>query len=277
MRDFVIAMSEAGLEPPSSVYADGRLHRFAVGEEQKKSGWYVLHADPLAGAYGCWKTGLNKKWSTTKEYTDEEKQEFKLKMECDKRERIKRQMKKQEDCRLKSAQVWENAEPQNEHEYIRRKGIKPYGVKFHLDSVVVPVRDIHGVMHGLQFIRQDGTKRFMTGTAKKGCYMSMGKLADTVCICEGYATGASIHESTGYPVAVAFDAGNLVEVASVFRRRFEKIKIILCADNDHVGISKSAVAAAHYDCTVVYPDGEGMDFNDVHVKYGPEAVKNLII
>jgi hypothetical protein len=34
-----------------------------------------------------------------------------------------------------------------------------------------------------------------------------------LCIAEGYATGASIHVATGYAVAVAFDAGNLLHVA----------------------------------------------------------------
>ena len=32
-------------------------------------------------------------------------------------------------------------------------------------------------------------------------------------VCEGFATGASIHEATGHAVAVAFNAGNLLPVA----------------------------------------------------------------
>ena len=36
---------------------------------------------------------------------------------------------------------------------------------------------------------------------------------DRVLLAEGYATAASLHEATGLPVAVAFDAGNLMPVA----------------------------------------------------------------
>ncbi len=53
-----------------------------------------------------------------------------------------------------------------------------------------------------------------------GCYFSIGDVngAVAVCICEGFATGASIHEATDYPVVVAFNAGNLGPVARVLRR-----------------------------------------------------------
>ena len=37
-------------------------------------------------------------------------------------------------------------------------------------------------------------------------------------ICEGFATGASIHEATGHAVAVAFNAGNLQAVAVALRK-----------------------------------------------------------
>jgi putative DNA primase/helicase len=40
-----------------------------------------------------------------------------------------------------------------------------------------------------------------------------------VLIAEGYATAASVHEATGRPVVVAFDAHNLKPVAELFRDR----------------------------------------------------------
>jgi putative DNA primase/helicase len=68
-----------------------------------------------------------------------------------------------------------------------------------------------GVLHSLQFIAADGIKRPLTGGRVAGCYFSIGnpKGAAALCICEGFATGASIHEATGYPVEVAFSAGNV--------------------------------------------------------------------
>ena len=50
---------------------------------------------------------------------------------------------------------------------------------------------------------------------KSGLWHMLGQPegAAVVLVAEGYATAASLHEATGLPVAVAFDAGNLVHVA----------------------------------------------------------------
>jgi len=51
-------------------------------------------------------------------------------------------------------------------------------------------------------------------------------------VCEGYATGATIHEATGLAVIVAFDAGNLLPVARFFREKKPDWLIVIAADND---------------------------------------------
>lgn len=276
MVEFLNAMQEAGIQPPVNVVADGILHRFSVGEERQKSGWYVLHEDPLAGSFGCWKTGVNQKWSRRTEFTKEEKIAFKKKIEADKKERAERDRTRKTDCREKAAATWGASEKISSNGYIDRKGIIGYGVRYHLDSVVVPVLDSKGTLHGLQFIRQDGTKRFLPGTAKKGCYFSMGNVQDALCICEGYATGASIHECTGLPVAVAFDAGNIINVAKALREKLTDVKIIICADNDEVGIEKALEATASFADAMAVPEFKGMDFNDLHSAYGKESVAETI-
>jgi putative DNA primase/helicase len=85
----------------------------------------------------------------------------------------------------------------------------------------------------LQFIAPDGCKVFKTGTNKAGHFFKIGRSKDnTVIICEGYATGASIHQATGHAVVVAFDAGNLSPVAQGIRLKFPDMKIIIAADDD---------------------------------------------
>jgi putative DNA primase/helicase len=92
-------------------------------------------------------------------------------------------------------------------------------------------------IHSLQFIGPDGVKRFLTGGRVTGCYFSIGnpKGAAALCIAEGFATGATIHEATGYPVAVAFNAGNLGAVAKTLRGKFPDLPLILCGDFDKSG------------------------------------------
>ena len=78
-------------------------------------------------------------------------------------------------------------------------------------------------LHSLQFISREGDKRFLIGGRVSGCYFPIGKPDGALCIAEGYATGASIHEATGTAVAVAFNAGNLLPVASALRAKFPRL------------------------------------------------------
>jgi hypothetical protein len=84
---------------------------------------------------------------------------------------------------------------------LKRKGANSYGLKLLKDSLMIPVRDMAGTLHGIQFISPDGSKKFKTGTNKTGHFHTIGKAKDnTIVIAEGYATAASIHQATGHCV-----------------------------------------------------------------------------
>ena len=121
-------------------------------------------------------------------------------------------------------------------------------MKQYKTALLVPVRDAAGTLHGLQFIGPDGVKRFKTGTAVAGCYHAIGKPNGKILIAEGYATGATLHEITGYAVACAFNAGNLKPVAEALRVKYPNAELVLCADDDHLidgnpGLTKATEAA----------------------------------
>lgn len=117
--------------------------------------------------------------------------------------------------------------------------------------------------------------------------------AGVVLLCEGYATGASLHEATGHPVAVGFDAGNLVHVAEALRALCPAALVLVCADDDQAtaartgknpGRDKASTAArraaeAGAPAGVVLPEGlpdGGTDFNDLARHAGPPAVAALV-
>lgn len=113
-------------------------------------------------------------------------------------------------------------------------------------------------------------------------------------IAEGFATAASVHEATGFPVAVAFDCGNLLPVAGALRKRYPGARIILCADDDwqrvnqqtgepeNIGIIKAHEAAEAVGGIVAAPrfgadrSGRDTDWNDLARSAGPEAVRRQI-
>ena len=142
-------------------------------------------------------------------------------------------------------------------------------------------------LHSLQFIGADGEKRFLTGGRVSGCYFLIGEPDGALCIAEGYATGASIHEATGTAVAVAFNAGNLLAVARALRTKFPDLRLIICADDDastpgNPGLTKAREAAQAVSALLAVPNfganrPEGAtDFNDLHRHAGLEAVRTGI-
>jgi len=240
---FLQAIREAGIEPPTHIVPDGKLHRFSSGDGKDKNSWYVYFddVDLPAGSYGCWKRQISETWcgKVTRTLTKEEKQAYARRMEEARQQREEEATKIAAECRAWCARVWEQApEAPATHPYLVRKQSPAHGLRLLRTgdddgALMVPVKDTAGTIHGMQFISPDGTKKFKTGTAKAGnCYRIGTVIDDTLIITEGYATGASIHQATGHCVLVAFDAGNLQAVAELVRAARPSFKIIIAADND---------------------------------------------
>lgn len=148
----------------------------------------------------------------------------------------------------KAAAIWKSSQCVGLHHYLTRKRVEAFGIRQSRGALVIPLRDTAGEIHGLQFIDAEGNKRFLTGGAITGHYFAIGRYQGTLCIAEGYATAATVHQATGHAVAVAFNAGNLKPVALALRSKFPDAKLILCADNDRFtpgnpGVTKAREAA----------------------------------
>jgi putative DNA primase/helicase len=206
-------------------------------------------------------------------------------------------MKEQRDAKLiqrneaaavQATQRLAAAAPCTQHAYTTTKGVQCHGLKVDAaGALIVPMRDTMGNLHSLQTITPDGDKRFMSGGRVKGCYHAIGKPAGLLIVCEGYATGASIHESTGHAVAVAFNAGNLEAVAVALHSKYPALKIIMAADDDYLttgnpGMTKAKAAAQAVGGLVavpIFPAGRSdkhTDLNDLHQLAGAGAVKDCI-
>ncbi|MFT4242556.1 MAG: DUF3987 domain-containing protein [Acidovorax sp.] len=292
IEQFTQAMMGDGLPAPETIHAGGKLHRFSTsGARSDDSGWYVLHddGDIAAGAYGCWRTGLSKTWCSKREdaMTPAERDAHRDRMRAVRAQRLADTAQRQKQAAQAAAQRWQAAQAVAGHDYLKTKGVHAYGLKVEGDGLLIPMRDTAGVLHSLQVIAPDGSKRFQPGGRVKGCYHGIGKPAGVLVVCEGYATGASIHEATGLAVAVAFNAGNLLEVAQALHAKYPALRLVLAADDDwrtdgNPGMAKASEAARTVggDLAVpVFPDGrEGKDtdFNDLHRLAGLEAVKACI-
>lgn len=122
------------------------------------------------------------------------------------------------------------------HPYLIKKGIKPHNARLNGHDLVNALEDVYGNIYNVQSIGENGRKYFAKGGRVKGLFIRLGdfKASDTVIVCEGLATGATIHERTGLPVAVALSTGNLLSVCTaLLEHRDSPDDIIIAADNDH--------------------------------------------
>ena len=289
---FKTTMLAAGLTPPDVIIDDGAIHRFSTNSKPRdESGWYVLHSDGVAaGSFGDWRTGMNSTWCSKADtaMTEAERQANRERVQTMQRQREADLMIRQTQAAADAAKRLTAAKPCTEHPYLERKGIKAHGVKIEGDNLLIPMRSTDGKVHSLQTIAPDGSKMFMPGGRVKGCYFSIGKPAGSVTICEGLATGASLHDATGGAVAVAFNAGNVEAVAVAIHQKYPALKIILAGDDDHLtpgnpGMTKALAAALAVGGYLAVPEwfphdrgDKDTDFNDLHQLAGLAAVKACI-
>lgn len=261
-NQFKDAISSAGLNQPEEIIDDGKIHRFSSsGKLRDDSGWYVLHSDGVAaGAFGCWREGFTQNWCSKADTSMTEAERFAQ------RDRVKAMQRQGEKDLVQRQQLaaadahkrWTDATPCTQHDYLTRKGVQPHGAKIEGDKLLIPMRDTSGMVHSMQTIAPDGIKLFMSGGRVKGCYFGIGKPKGVLIVCEGFATGASIHECTGHAVAVAFNAGNLEAVAVALRTKYPTLKIIIAADDDHLtpgnpGIAKAKAAVIATGAALAIP------------------------
>jgi hypothetical protein len=160
-----------------------------------------------AACYEPWRADIGRK------LTPQEIAEHWARVEAIQRKREAEDAKRKAQARRKAAEMWNAAEPAPaDHPYLTRKGIKPHGARVQKGFLTVPLYD-GDELYNLQFIGADGGKRFLKGGRVDGCCYIFGKPTGTLCLAEGFATAASIHECTGHPVAIAFGSGNLPPVA----------------------------------------------------------------
>lgn len=234
---------------------DGQIHRVNLHGESKKSGWYKLFPDePQAGIFGNWKTGEKQTWrsKSSARHTPEQIEQINRQREIERAKAVR-------DASLRARKIWDAAETATDHPYLSAKQVQAYGLKIYKGQLVVPVWQADRTLTSLQFIDAEGSKKFLRGGHISGGFHIIGKPSGKIWLAEGYATGASVYESTGDAVVVAFNAGNLPPVADAIRTLWPDMEWMVAADNDESGTGEQY--AKKTGLPYVMPESVG-DFND---------------
>lgn len=226
------------------------------------------------------------------------------------RERIRLEKERQEKerqflaCQRAHDEYRNAAVPCKSHQYLSTKGVLAhYGVKiatqtiYEMDAnndkvyrmckgeMIIPIISLEKQFMGYQRIRPDGTKLLCRDGLKHKGFFPLGgwnsKKTQRVVLCEGYATGATIHESTGLTVFVCFDIGNVQALVMELRAKYPHIEIILATDFDlekgQAGLITGLLLAQQFNLKFVFPLSviDGSDWNDLQAQNDQEAVKEL--
>lgn len=258
---------------------DGTIHRFHVPGDKSgtRSGWYVLYPDGIAsGAFGSWKAGGTHTWTSREPADYREAEQVRQRIEQARQQREAAQQRRQQRTARLANLWWRDARRSDpDHAYLIAKGVRSHGLRQRGDELLVPLYADSQLVN-LQRIAPDGGKRFLSGGRVKGCYSPLGIIAadQPLYLCEGWATGATIHAETGAPVACAMNAGNLLEVGQRLQRQYPDTALIVAADDDrqtegNPGRSYATKAGAALGCGLVLPHWPAdaplnlSDFNDL--------------
>ncbi|ELY5242023.1 DUF1738 domain-containing protein [Yersinia enterocolitica] len=289
---------------------DGTEQRIAVeGDKNKETaGFYIAHSNGHpAGYIKNNRSGIELKWKS-KGYTLDPEQKAAMQAEAatNLAARVTERNKAQEQAanrvvsQLKKLTVITTPTP-----YLAKKGIQPAEGVFtdkEGQKTYIPAIDENGKQWSMQYISEDGTKRFAKGSKKEGCFHPIGGLdalasAPILIIGEGYATAKTLAETLNFGTVAAFDAGNLKAVAIALHAKFPDKPIIIAGDDDQaeelargrnpgkVFAKEAAQAVGGKEVFPIFAPGEQAgnpkafsDFNDLSVnsELGKRGVERQI-
>ena len=287
---------------------DGQKHRISVEGENHSaisgSGVYGAHLDGHpAGYIKNNKSGIEMKWKAKGYSLDAER---KAQLGAEAATKLQARAAEQQQLHEQTAQrvrtQLDGLKPvEQPTAYLAAKGIQCHPGAFtdaEGKTTYIPAVDAENRLWTMQYIREDGTKRFAKNSHKEGCFHAIGGLdalskAPAIVIAEGYATAATLAESLGFTTVAAFDSGNLAPVAKALKAKFPDKPFVIAGDDDQhlvptLGVNpgrtkmeEAARAVGGVKLLPIFAPGERdanptafTDFNDLATKsiFGRDAV-----
>lgn len=319
LKQVLAFMSKLGIEPysESDIVINGELQRFRTREDKpkEKSGAIIIHTDGWpAGYVQDWRKGIKENWRYETSGLDEEQQkyfnskEYKKKLDDKERKAREKRRAKQLEAAEAARRLWERLEfTPTQHPYIVRKHIPCFTEEClrynpNMKSLAVPLKDIDGNLMSIQWIPEDGEKRFYLDASLDGVFWSVWldtlekNPKEVILLGEGFATMAKIFELMKKACVAAMSCYKLEFIARKLREKYPEAKIIITADNDWEteqkhgrnpgqiyaqNVANSSVLGVKLVDGVVSPpftdaDVGLSDWDDYAMKYGDEATAKIL-
>lgn len=257
--DVLDQMQSHGLLVTSLEVDTDRVVRCKTMDNQReKRGWYWLSSitignDPhIVGAFGIYSGNDNGKQKVAlnleqrNRLSDDQRKAIAA-QQIDARKKAEAERHRQHNRAAERAKnEWDKLTLTGSSSYLTDKQVEALGVRFGKQGeVVIPMRDAADAIRGLQIILPQGHERiakigrnkefFPAGLGMSGTWHLIGEHPrELLLVTEGYATGASLHQATGHPVAVVWSANNLLAGCKALRKKYPSCRLLICADDDAV-------------------------------------------
>ena len=264
-QQLVRAMEKAGLSP-DDIQMDGEIHRFGLND----SGWYIIFpGDVPAGCFGDWRLDIEQPWRAvvSRSLSPIEQRLLDQRLEEAKEKRKAQRETLAAQAAIESHARFSDSSPADpNHPYLQRKKVDAHGARTSGQSLVLPIFNQEGSLQSLQYIMEDGKKRFISDGSIRGGFWWLGEDSSHIYVAEGFATAASIHQATGKLTFITYAAFNIPAVVKMLREQYGAMQMItVLVDNDDVGERYAKLAVEESACnTIQTPFGDANDYAQKH-------------
>ena len=274
-----------------NIILDGSIHRVPTRDKPNSlNGWYIGTQSSDGNficSFGDWRDAHNKSFYSS--FTDKvAEKEFKEQSDKVWNDASIEDRRAYREANLASLKKYEAADSDNVHlhPYMEAKGIKPLpGMKISNAQIMIPLQNLEKQFVGMQLIDANGMKKFSFKSQPKEGFAFIGTDPDLlphdskIIVCEGVATGASLYEATGLPVAVVWSCTFAPHGVKALRSHTEA-EIIVCLDNDKSGAGQTAaqkICEEFDNCIDRTPQTAGADYNDIKLMQGVAEVRRQVL
>lgn len=282
MSDFITFARAHGVEiDPARLYPSEKIKRCGTTDKPRSTnGAYFW--DGARGWVFNWSADAQVQWfndPSAQPWTQADKDAWKAKRQAQRAD----QERHHQRAVQQATEMLRGATP-GEHSYLQSKGFAlAQGLIAPDGSLLIPMRHHQtNAVQGVQVIRwleeerRHEKKMQPYGMKAAGAVFRMGPThATETVLVEGYATGLSVLEALRgvgihATVLVCFSAHNMMQVAQAVRGR-----AYVFADNDKSGTGQAAAEQTGLPWCMSPVEGE--DANDLHVRAGLLAVRQLLM
>jgi phage/plasmid primase-like uncharacterized protein len=196
------------------------------------------------------------------------------------------------DAKFNATNIWELCIAADlDHGYISHKKGNTEGIRIYPSTA--PILNIggqniggylavpcwsDGVLQTLQFIPgKEGKKLNLPGGSFNDGYFTVGKITDTVYICEGIGQAWACASATGKAGVVCFGAGRIKTVAENIHKQYPTCHLVLVPDKGKESQAESITSHVVGSFVKMPADRpSNYDANDFSTEFGYEALTDLL-